>query len=188
MNMTKNKSTISPEYPRIISTRVFRDNRGWFYEAYNQNSLDIAANFIQDNHSYSEFKGTIRGLHLQKPPFEQAKLVRVLKGKILDVVVDLRPKSRNYLLVTTFELDSEKKDILFIPKGFAHGFVTLEDHTEVYYKVDEIYSSEHELTMNFSDPDIRIQWPKFDKLILSEKDSQGLTLEQVIKELGNNNK
>lgn len=188
MNKMENDNHKSLNVPKIIPSKIFSDNRGWFYEAFNRNTTDLDVDFVQDNHSYSVKKGTLRGLHLQKPPFEQAKLIRILKGKIFDVVIDMRPYSKTYLQVSTFELDSIKKNSLFIPKGFAHGFVTLEDHTEVYYKVDEIYSSEHELTMNFSDPDIRIQWPKFDKLILSEKDSQGLTLAQVIKELGNNNK
>lgn len=188
MSKMENDNQKSLNVPKIIPSKIFSDNRGWFYEAFNRNTTDLDVDFVQDNHSYSVKKGTLRGLHLQKPPFEQAKLIRVLKGKIFDVVLDLRPYSKTYLKASTFELDSIKKNSLFIPKGFAHGFLTLEDHTEVYYKVDELYSSEHELTINFSDPDIGIQWPKFDQLILSEKDSKGLTLEQIIIELENNNK
>ena len=181
--MTKNNASTLLDQPFFISPKVFSDNRGWFYEAYNQKSLDVVVNFIQDNHSYSEYKGTIRGLHLQKPPYEQAKLIRVLKGKIFDVVVDLRPESKNYLQVQTFELDSDMKTSLYIPKGFAHGFMTLEDHTEVYYKVDEVYSKDHELAIVFDDSSLNIPWPKVNEAILSEKDSKGVTLEEAIQVL-----
>lgn len=181
MSMTKNKVSTLLDHPLIISPKVFIDNRGWFYEAYNQKSLGVDVNFIQDNHSFTKFEGTIRGLHFQKPPYEQAKLIRVLKGRIFDVVVDLRPESKNYLQFSTFELDSEKKDSLFIPKGFAHGFMTLEDNTEVYYKVDEVYSKEHEVTILFNDYYLNISWPKFNEAILSDKDSKGLRLEEAIK-------
>lgn len=184
--MKKDKDSISFDYPRIISPKVFSDNRGWFYEAYNQKSLEVLVNFIQDNHSYSEFKGTVRGIHFQKPPFEQAKLIRVLKGKIFDVVVDLRPKSKTFLKVITFELDSDKKDSLLIPKGFAHGFMTLVKHTEVYYKVDEEYSKNHEVTIFFDDPTLNIPWPKIDEVVLSQKDSKGLALIEALNILEEN--
>lgn len=180
MSIIKNKVSLLIDYPHIISSKLFSDNRGWFYEAYSQNSFDVSVNFIQDNHSYSKFKGTVRGLHLQTPPYEQAKLIRVLKGKIFDVVVDLRPDSKNYLQISTFELDSDKKDLLFIPKGFAHGFMTLEDHTEVYYKVDQVYSKDHEVTILFNDSFLKIPWPGYQEVILSEKDSRGVALEKAI--------
>jgi dTDP-4-dehydrorhamnose 3,5-epimerase len=179
--MEEIKTVFDFEQPRIIPCKLFSDNRGWLYEAYNQNSLDIDVKFIQDNHSYSEFKGTIRGLHIQKPPYDQAKLIRVLKGKIFDVVVDLRPASENYLQIRIFELNSINKDALFIPKGFAHGFMTLEDHTEVYYKVDQIYSKDSEITIIYRDPALSIKWPSFSKIILSEKDSKGIVLEEAIR-------
>lgn len=185
--MEEVKSMITLEYPRIIHSKLVRDNRGWFYVAYNQNSFEYFNKFIQDNHSYSEFKGTIRGLHLQRPPFEQAKLIRVLKGKIFDVVVDLRPESEYYLHVSTFELDSDKKDSLYIPKGYAHGFMTLEDHTEVYYKVDEVYSKEHELIIFFKDSELCIPWPEDNKVTLSEKDLSGVTLKEAIEVLKEDN-
>lgn len=186
--MTKNKASILLDQPLIISPKVFIDNRGWFYEAYNQKSLDVVVNFTQDNYSFTEFEGTIRGLHFQKPPYEQAKLIRVLKGRIFDVVVDLRPKSKNYLQFSAFELDSGKKDSLFIPKGFAHGFMTLEDNTEVYYKVDEVYSKNHEVTIIFDDPCLDIPWPICKEAILSEKDLRGVTLTEAIKLLREANK
>lgn len=178
--MTNNNIDVSLDYPHIISTKVFSDHRGWFYEAYNQKLFDFTFNSIQDNHSCSELKGTLRGLHLQMAPYEQAKLIRVLKGKIFDVVVDLRPESKKYLQVSTFELDSNKKDLLFVPKGFAHGFMTLEDNTEVYYKVDEIYSKEHEVTILYNDSHLKIPWPVIKEIILSEKDSKGIPLEKAI--------
>ena len=183
MNMKKSKFVTPLDYPRIIHSKIFRDNRGWFYEAYNISSFALEADFIQDNHSFSEHKGTIRGLHLQKPPFEQAKLIRVLKGKIFDVVVDLRPNSKYYLQVSTFELDDDKKSLLFIPKGFAHGFMTMEDNTEVYYKVDELYNKNYELTIAFNDPTLNIPWPKSKEVILSNKDSEGIYLEKAIEVL-----
>lgn len=185
--MEETNNAYALEYPRIIPSKVFSDNRGWFYEIYNQKSLDLVVSFIQDNHSYSEFKGTIRGLHLQKSPFEQAKLIRVLKGKIFDVVVDLRPKSKNYLQVSAYELDSDKRDSLYIPKGFAHGFMTMEDHTEVFYKVDEVYSKDHEVTIAFDDDDLSIPWPKCNNIVLSAKDSIGVTLREAIKILKEEN-
>lgn len=178
--MEENKTAVALEHPRLIPANVFIDNRGWFYEAYNRNSYDIASDFVQDNHSYSEFKGTVRGLHFQKPPYQQAKLIRVLNGKIFDVVIDLRPNSKNYLQVNTYELDSKRKDSLYIPKGFAHGFMTLEDHTEVYYKVDEVYSKSHEVTIVFDDPHLTIPWPNCFNVTLSVKDSKGIGLLEAI--------
>jgi dTDP-4-dehydrorhamnose 3,5-epimerase len=170
---------------KTIKPVIFTDDRGWFYEAFKVLDFSFGPNFIQDNHSYSVHKGTIRGLHIQMAPFEQAKLVRVLKGKILDVVVDLRADSKTYLKVDTFELDDQNKNALFIPKGFAHGFITLEDHTEVYYKVDQIYSKEHELTIMYNDSTLNVAWPMFQEFILSTKDSLGLSLEEALIRLEN---
>ena len=184
--MVMSKKKIILDLPRIIPSNILTDKRGWFYEAYNRNTSELNIEFIQDNHSLSIQKGTLRGLHLQKPPFEQAKLIRVLKGKIFDVVVDLRPTSINFLKVSSFVLDSIKKDMLYIPEGFAHGFITLDDFTEVYYKVNQMYSAEHELTLNYNDPDIQIHWPEYIQLYLSEKDSKGLSLKQLLIELGIN--
>ena len=165
---------------KILKPIIFTDDRGWFYEAFKESDFSFGPNFIQDNHSYSIHKGTIRGLHIQMAPYEQAKLVRVLKGKILDVVVDLRPDSKTYLKVNTFELDDQNKSALFIPKGFAHGFITLEDHTEVYYKVDQIYSKDHEMTIMYNDSILNVAWPKFQKYTVSTKDSLGLNLQEAL--------
>jgi dTDP-4-dehydrorhamnose 3,5-epimerase len=168
---------------KIIKPVIFTDDRGWFYEAFKVSDFSFGPNFIQDNHSYSVLKGTIRGLHIQLAPYEQAKLVRVLKGKIWDVVVDLRPDSKTYLKVDTFELDDQNKNALFIPKGFAHGFITLEDHTEVYYKVDQIYSRENELTIMYNDSTLNIAWPKFQEYNVSIKDGLGLNLQEALSRL-----
>lgn len=167
----------------LLKPVIFSDERGWFYEAFKENGTQIQNKFIQDNHSYSRLKGTIRGLHIQLPPYQQAKIIRVLKGKILDVVLDLRPTSMSYLKFDIYELDSIQKNALFIPKGFAHGFITIEDDTEVYYKVDEIYSKEHELTIKYNDPDLSIEWPAFEKYFISEKDNNGLSLNDVVHKL-----
>ncbi|MCR1809491.1 dTDP-4-dehydrorhamnose 3,5-epimerase, partial [Haploplasma modicum] len=131
----------------IIEPNVFGDNRGWFTESYNKESfkkIGINIDFIQDNHSYSKEKGVLRGLHLQTNPKAQTKLVRCTKGKILDVAVDLRRNSPTYLKHFAVELSEENKLQLLIPKGFAHGFVTLTSDVEVQYKVDEYYSKEHD--------------------------------------------
>lgn len=156
----------------IIEPSVFKDDRGWFSESYNKEKLKllgISINFIQDNHSLSLEKGTIRGLHLQTNPNAQTKLVRCTKGRILDVAVDLRKQSPTYLKVFTIELSADNKKQLLIPKGFAHGFVTLEDNTEVQYKVDEYYSKEHDRSIKYNDPIFNIDWV-VDNVILSDKD------------------
>lgn len=156
----------------IIEPSVFKDDRGWFSESYNKEKLKllgISINFIQDNHSLSLEKGTIRGLHLQTNPNAQTKLVRCTKGRILDVAVDLRKSSPTYLKVFTIELSTVNQKQLLIPKGFAHGFVTLEDNTEVQYKVDEYYSKEHDRSIKYNDPIFNIDWV-VDNVILSDKD------------------
>jgi dTDP-4-dehydrorhamnose 3,5-epimerase len=156
----------------IIEPSVFKDDRGWFSESYNKEKLKllgISINFIQDNHSLSLEKGTIRGLHLQTNPNAQTKLVRCTKGRILDVAVDLRKSSPTYLKAFTIELSTVNQKQLLIPKGFAHGFVTLEDNTEVQYKVDEYYSKEHDRSIKYNDPIFNIDWV-VDNVILSDKD------------------
>jgi dTDP-4-dehydrorhamnose 3,5-epimerase len=112
------------ESPILIDPVIYEDHRGWFFESFHADKLKLGTHFIQDNHSYSEKKGTLRGLHLQLPPHEQAKLIRVIKGSVLDIIVDLRPKSSNYLSQYKFKLDDILKQSLYIPKGFAHGFLT----------------------------------------------------------------
>ena len=156
----------------VITPNVFGDNRGWFSESYNKNDFDkqgIDIDFVQDNHSFSLQKGVLRGLHLQKDPFAQAKLVRCTKGKVWDIAVDLRKSSPTYLKWFGIELSSENHKMFLVPRGFAHGFVTLEDGTEFQYKVDNFYDKPSDRSIKYDDPDINVSWPTID-LILSDKD------------------
>lgn len=156
----------------IIEPKVFGDHRGWFMETYSKEKLaeqGVNADFVQDNHSFSAKKGTVRGLHFQINPMAQAKLVRCTKGKILDVAVDIRVGSPTYKKWVAVELSEENKRQFFIPKGFAHGFVTLTDNVEVQYKVDEYYSPENDRSIRYDDPDIGVDWG-IDNPILSDKD------------------
>jgi dTDP-4-dehydrorhamnose reductase/dTDP-4-dehydrorhamnose 3,5-epimerase len=156
----------------IIEPRVFGDNRGWFTETYSKEKFmqcGIDNVFIQDNHSFSKQKGVLRGLHFQKNPKSQTKLVCCTRGKILDVVVDLRRGSSSYKKWVAVELTAENHKQLLVPKGFAHGFLTLTDDVEVQYKVDEYYSPECDRSVRFDDPQIGVEWG-IDEPILSEKD------------------
>jgi len=156
----------------IIEPKVFGDHRGWFTETYSKNKyneLGIDIEFVQDNHSMSAQKGTLRGLHFQTNPKAQLKLVRCSKGKILDVAVDLRKGSSTYKQWVGVELTEDNKRQLLIPKGFAHGFLTLTDNVEVQYKVDEYYAPECDRSIRFDDPEIGVDWGIEDP-ILSEKD------------------
>ncbi|GLI19871.1 dTDP-4-dehydrorhamnose 3,5-epimerase [Tepidanaerobacter syntrophicus] len=156
----------------IIKPQVFEDPRGWFMETYSKEKLakqGIDIDFIQDNHSFSTNRGTIRGLHFQINPKAQAKLVRCTRGRILDVAVDIRKGSPTYKKWVSVELSEENKKQLFIPKGFAHGFATLTDNVEIQYKVDEYYSPENDRSIRFDDPEINVDWG-IENPILSEKD------------------
>ncbi|WP_027997679.1 dTDP-4-dehydrorhamnose 3,5-epimerase [Sinorhizobium arboris] len=157
-----------------IVPRKFGDERGFFSETYNAEVLGahgVALTFVQDNHSYSAAAGTLRGLHYQLPPKAQAKLVRVVRGRVFDVVVDIRKGSPSFAKWVGLELSAEKWNQILVPVGFAHGLVTLESETEVLYKVSEHYSAEHERAIRFDDPEIGIGWPMAaDRLQLSAKD------------------
>jgi len=156
----------------IIELKVFGDNRGWFAETYSKEKflqLGIDVDFIQDNHSFSAQKGVLRGLHFQQPPMAQTKLVRCTRGEILDVAVDIRKGSPTYKKWVAVKLTEENKRQLLVPKGFAHGFVTLTDNVEVHYKVDEYYSPENDRGIRYDDPDINVDWG-IEYPILSEKD------------------
>lgn len=158
----------------VLEPKVFQDSRGWFFESYsvrNVSPYGIGMEFVQDNHSYSEKKGVIRGLHYQAPPFAQSKLVRCTRGSVFDVAVDIRHGSPNYAKWFGIVLSAENKKQLFIPKGFAHGFLTLEDGCEVQYKVDSFYSYEHDRNIRYDDPDIGVEWGVAEPL-LSEKDAK----------------
>ena len=157
---------------RLIEPEVFEDRRGFFMEAYNEAKfaeLDIRCRFVQDNHSLSAERGVLRGLHYQLPPRAQAKLVRVIRGEIYDVVVDLRRGSPTFGAWEGFVLSAENKRQLFVPRGFAHGFCTLAPNTEVIYKVDDFYAPELERGIAWNDPALGIAWP-VESPILSDRD------------------
>lgn len=157
---------------KIIEPQVFGDSRGWFYESYSFEKLQklgINTVFVQDNRSYSKEKGTLRGVHFQKSPMAQTKLICCTRGKIFDVAVDLRKGSPTYLKWIGAELSEENKRFLYIPKGFGHGFVTLTQDVEVLYKVDEYYSKGHDRSIKYDDSELSIDWP-VENPVLSEKD------------------
>lgn len=156
----------------IIEPDVFGDNRGWFMESYSKRKMEeigIDVDFIQDNRSFSTKKGVIRGLHCQKNPTAQSKLLTCIRGEIYDVAVDVRKGSPTYMKWTKVKLTGDNKKYFFIPKGCLHGFVTLTDEVEVMYKVDEFYSPSDDRSVKFNDPAFGIDWGIEDP-ILSEKD------------------
>ncbi|PKP32430.1 MAG: dTDP-4-dehydrorhamnose 3,5-epimerase [Bacteroidetes bacterium HGW-Bacteroidetes-16] len=155
----------------IVKPTVFEDHRGYFFESYNKEVFlrhGIDQNFVQDNESKSQ-KNVLRGLHFQKPPFAQGKLVRVIRGSVLDVAVDIRKSSPTYGKWASIELTQENKWMYWVPPGFAHGFVTLEDNTTFFYKCTNMYNKESEGNILWNDPDLNIDW-KISQPILSEKD------------------
>lgn len=166
----------------LLEPTIYEDERGYFFESYNSNNflnkLDEKINFVQDNHSLSK-KGVLRGLHLQlKKP--QSKLVRCTRGKIFDVAVDLRKGSKTFKHWYGYELSAKNKKQLLIPKGFAHGFLTLSDFAEVQYKVSTFYSPMDEETIIWNDKEINISWPmQKSKILLSQKDGNGKELKQI---------
>ncbi|MCK9452159.1 MAG: dTDP-4-dehydrorhamnose 3,5-epimerase [Bacteroidales bacterium] len=155
----------------IVKPTVFEDNRGYFFESYNKEQFlgkGIDQNFVQDNESKS-MKGVLRGLHFQAPPFAQGKLVRVMKGAVLDVAVDIRKNSPTYGQWASIELTESNKMMYWVPPGFAHGFVTLEDSTVFFYKCTNVYNKASEGSIRWNDPDLNIDW-NIKNPILSEKD------------------
>ncbi len=158
----------------IIDPDVFEDKRGWFIESFNKKKakdIGLDADFVQDNHSFSARKNTLRGLHFQNKPFTQTKLIRCVKGAIMDVVVDLRKESPTYKKWAFVELSEQNRNMLFIPKGFAHGFLSLTDNVEIEYKVDNYYDPKSERVIRFDDPEIGIEWGTTNP-ILSERDRE----------------
>lgn len=166
----------------IIEPKVFGDSRGYFFESFSQREFNEKigpVNFVQDNESKSCY-GVVRGLHFQKPPHAQAKLVRVVKGKVLDVAVDLREGSPTYGKHCAVELSEENHRQMFIPKGFAHGFSVLSEEAVFQYKCDEYYAPQSEGAVLWNDADLAIDWliPE-DKVILSDKDRRHPTLKEL---------
>ena len=159
----------------VFEPRVFKDERGVFFESFNLSRFEeetgISANFVQDNHSQS-YKGVIRGLHYQLPSKAQGKLVRVVSGDVFDVAVDIRKGSPTYGKLVGEYLSAENKKQIWIPEGFAHGFITLSDSAEFLYKTTNYYSQEHERSIRWDDPEIAIEWPGKLSPVLSLKDQQ----------------
>ncbi|WP_340109925.1 dTDP-4-dehydrorhamnose 3,5-epimerase [Pikeienuella sp. HZG-20] len=184
----KVEPTRIPDVKLIIPQR-FGDERGWFSETWNaarmaEAGLDHA--FMQDNHSLSARAYTLRGLHCQAPPFAQTKLVRAPRGRVLDVAVDIRPRSPTYLEWVAVELTAAVGEQLLIPQGFLHGFLTLEPETEVMYKVDAPYSRDADRAIRFDDPEIGVDWGvETDQITLSEKDAAAPLLKDWTNPFGN---
>jgi dTDP-4-dehydrorhamnose 3,5-epimerase len=167
----------------ICEPKVFEDNRGYFFESYNQrNFIEAGLNYhwVQDNQSQSSY-GVVRGLHFQHPPYAQTKLVRVLSGSILDVVVDIRKGSPSFGKVFSIEISSENKLQLLVPKGFAHGFSVLSPKAEVLYKCDSLFNKASEGSIMWNDPDLAIDWKiPTSEAIVSEKDNLHPQLKDAI--------
>jgi dTDP-4-dehydrorhamnose 3,5-epimerase len=166
----------------LFEPKVFGDERGFFFESFNQNNFKIATGisptFVQDNHSKST-QGVLRGLHYQLPPKAQEKLVRVIQGEIFDVVVDIRKNSSTFGQWLGEKLSADNKKQLWIPPGFAHGFLTLSETAEILYKATDFYAPEYERCIAWNDPDIGIEWPLQSEPITSERDQCGVLLNKI---------
>ncbi len=166
----------------VVVPKKFGDHRGFFVETFNKNAFaeaGITPEFVQDNHSLSAEAGTIRGLHFQVPPKAQAKLVRVVRGSILDVVVDIRRASPAFGKWVAAKITATGGEQIFVPVGFAHGFCTLEPDTEVLYKVSDFYSPEHEMGIRWDDQQLGIRWPLSGAPVLSAKDTKNALLKDI---------
>jgi len=170
----------------IIEPKIFKDDRGYFFESYNEPEFikhGIPNRFIQDNQSKSSY-GVIRGLHMQLPPFSQAKLVRAIQGRVLDVAVDVRKNSPTFGKHVAVELSDENQRQLFIPRNFLHGFSVLSDQAIFAYKVDNVYNKESEFGIRYDDPQININWGiPTDKVITSAKDRIANTLQDLLQRI-----
>ena len=175
------------EGPLLIKPEIFYDERGYFFESWNQKKFNSELNknifFVQDNHSFSK-KGVLRGLHFQLNPFPQGKLIMVNSGEIFDVIVDLRKRSKTFSSWTSVVLNSSQKNSLWIPEGFAHGFLTLSENASICYKVTNFWKKDFEHSLLWNDEEISINWPiNIDKdlnLIISQKDQEAMTLNELI--------
>ena len=183
------KDGILIDGPIIIEPQIFEDQRGFFFESWNKKDLDsifLKNNkqppvFVQDNHSKSA-KGILRGLHIQKEPFSQGKLIRCISGKIFDVAIDMRFDSETFCKWTSVILSEENKSIFWIPNGFAHGFLSLKDNSQIIYKATNYWDKKSELSLRWDDPLLSIDWPTKDlssDVILSEKDKKGVLISNL---------
>lgn len=166
----------------IIEPKVFGDHRGFFMESWSKKDFEAAGlhyDFVQDNHSSSTVKGTLRGIHFQRGDKAQAKLVRCVRGAVLDVAVDLRPQSPTYKKWVAVELSEENKRQFLIPRGFGHGFVTLTDHVEFLYKADNYYAPEADGGIRWNDPEIAVAWG-VENPVLSQKDANAPFLKDAV--------
>lgn len=169
--------------PLILKNEIFEDERGSFTESWNMNKfnkiIEKKVDFVQDNQSISG-KGVLRGMHYQIPPLDQGKLVKCISGSVFDVIIDLRKSSDSFSCWAGIKLDSFKNYQLWIPSGFAHGFLALENNTIFQYKVTNTYSKEHERSLNWKDPKINVKWPELDQqFIISKKDSKAPSFEKL---------
>jgi dTDP-4-dehydrorhamnose 3,5-epimerase len=167
----------------VLEPTLFHDERGYFYESFNQTTFNAAIGssqftFVQDNHSQSK-AGVLRGLHYQLPPYAQGKLVRVTQGRVWDVAVDLRKTSPTFGQWHGLELSAHNKKQFWIPPGFAHGFIALEDHTEFLYKTTAPYDKASEAAIVWNDPDLAIAWPQTAATLVNEKDAQASAFRQA---------
>ena len=175
----KTQSGTTLKGPQVIETQAFKDQRGIFYESWNSNHFNSLINkninFVQDNLSHST-KGVLRGLHYQLDPFKQGKLIRCIKGRIFDVIVDLQQNSDTFLSWSFIELSEANFKQLWIPEGFAHGFLTLSNTADFLYKTTDYYSKEHERSIVWSDETINITWPQQVEVYVSKKDKNAASL------------
>ncbi len=166
----------------IIEPRIFKDDRGYFFESFSQREFEekvLKTRFVQDNESKSSY-GVVRGLHFQAPPFAQSKLVRVIEGAVLDVAVDIRKGSPTFGKHVAVELTEENKRQFFVPRGFAHGFAVLSEEAIFQYKCDNYYAPQYEGSVAWNDPQLGIDWRiTIDKILLSEKDKRSLPLQEL---------
>ena len=176
MNFIKSKL----EGAYFIELNPITDSRGFFMRAYDKEiftQYNLDRNWVQENHSRSEKKGTIRGFHFQFPPFAETKLIRCIKGAVMDVFVDMRLNSKTFGQSDSVELSEDNKKMVFVPRGFAHGFCTLTDISEVIYKVDNVYKSDHECGIIWNDKDINFNW-NINEPVLSDKDKRNISLKE----------
>ena len=186
MQVQKLQNNVNLPSPVVIAPRLFKDERGYFFESFNEKEfaekvLDVK--FVQDNQSKSAY-GVLRGMHFQKPPYEQAKLVRVVKGAVYDIIIDIRRESPYFGCFYGQYLSDKNFRQFFVPRGFAHGFITLEDDTIFQYKCDNYYNKESEGSINALDPAMNLPWDKFvdmGDIILSEKDGVAPKFNEVFK-------